>query len=192
MMIDYYHVSRGPVPMGTVLESRYFNAGDPARVLRIVQDAASSGPETLRLLLLTEALIDLKTGTPSSDLVASAYTEVLYEEIRAAEFPERPSRLDCVFLLDAEEGAERWRQAARNGKGAILICDIEAGDPFRADMNALLLPDVHSPDVGRERMVEAARAYWSGDLAADARTEVLVSGRVVVLRQLAQPLGTRH
>jgi hypothetical protein len=192
MMIDYYHVSRGPVPMGAALESRYFKLGDDARVLRIVRDAADMGAGTLRLLLLTEALIDLKTGSPSSDLLATAYMEVVYEEIRAAEFPERPSRLDCVFLLDAEEGAEQFRRAVRNGKGAILICDIEAGEPFRADMNHICPADVHSPDVGREKMVEAARVYWSGELAADARTEVLVSGRVVVLRQLAQPLGTRH
>jgi hypothetical protein len=192
MLIDYYHVSRGPVPMGAALESRYFKHGDDSRILRIVQDAASAGPETLRLLLLTEALIDLKTGTPSSDLLAAAYAEVLYEEVRAAEFAERPSRLDCVFLLDAEESAEQWRRGARAGRGAILICDVESGEPFRADMNQIRLPDVHSPDVGRKEMEEAARAYWRGDLAPDARPEVLVSGRVVVLRQLAQPLGTRH
>ena len=192
MMIDYYHVSRGPVPMGAALESRYFKHGDDAMVLRIVQDAASMGPETLRLLLLTEALIDLKIGSPSSDLLAAAYLEVVYEEIRAAEFPQRPSRLDCVFLLDAEEGAEQFRRASRNGRGAILICDVEAGEPFRADMNQIRPPDVHSPDVGRDRMLEAARAYWGGELASDARPEVLISGRVVVLRQLAQPLGTRH
>ena len=177
-MSTYYHVSKVRLPAGTTLASHFFPASNDEGMLRAIADAEAIGPEALRTLLATEKFIAVKASEPPE--APSVYIELIYETVRKSEFPERPSRWDCIYLFDDVGPADRFLKEILQGNGVILVCTIESGEPFTADMNLLQAPDVQKRDVGKAKMVEAARAYWSGTMSDSPWPETLASGRVVV------------
>lgn len=50
----------------------------------------------------------LKLYTPNQNLVG-AYREQIYEKIRVASYPDKPSRLECIFLCETLEEATNFR-----------------------------------------------------------------------------------
>ena len=173
----YYHVSTDRLPAGTVLACR-FNDSNAKGMIRSLADAEAIGPEALRTLLATERFISFKGSDQPQG--PTAYIELTYETVRKSEFPERPSRWDCIYLFDDVGPSDRFLKEYRQGKGIILPCTIESGEPFKADMNLLQGPDIKRQDAGKAKMVEAARAYWSGTMSDSPWPEILANGRVVV------------
>lgn len=108
---------------------------------------------------------------------AVVFREHVFEQIRASEFPNKPSRLDCMFLLRTMEEAVRYREAA-SGLGLIYEvavntaeAEIHLGDyNFGGAISAVKL---------LEGMPQVARKYWAEE-ATDA-VEVLFPGSVVIL-----------
>lgn len=99
--------------------------------------------------------------------------EERYEQVRAREFPACPSRLGCIFLFPPREIAEAcgtwW-----NGPRVILEARILSA-------HAAGIFDARQLDTPADQWEAAARRYWSGELLADPRPEVLVDGEVQLL-----------
>ncbi|EPB6911818.1 DUF2441 domain-containing protein [Pseudomonas aeruginosa] len=111
------------------------------------------------------------------DANAVLYREYVLEQIRASEFPEKPSRFNCVFLLRTYEEAERYRNlcspldviyevSADTTEGSIHLGDYNFGG---------VLPSLQL----LEGMPELARKYWAEEPADFV--EVLFQGPVVVV-----------
>jgi hypothetical protein len=97
--------------------------------------------------------------------------EECFEQLRAREFPGCPSRLGCIFLFPTRESAEARNAAWWNGARVIL----EARIVSAASAGIF---DARQLDAPADQWEPAARRYWSGDLTADPRPEVLVDGEV--------------
>jgi hypothetical protein len=82
--------------------------------------------------------------------------ELLFEYVRRAHFPERPSRFESVFAFDTLSNAQRFRDEF--GTPDAVIWEIQAERMFRADMNYLRFVD-HST----LRDSYYAHRYWSGE-----------------------------
>src|SRR5437867_2966643 len=65
--------------------------------------------------------------------------ELLFEYVRRAGFPERPSRFQSVFAFETVDEARRFRGEMGAAGASIWEVEVEAETAFRADMNYLRL-----------------------------------------------------
>jgi hypothetical protein len=96
---------------------------------------------------------------PELEGMRSRIIELLFELVRRAEFPERPSRLESVFGWETEEDARQF-VASRQDTGQAVIWKVEGDSVFRADME---LTRLFTPLVSWW----LARRYWSGEANPD-------------------------
>ncbi|MDP9557145.1 UNVERIFIED_ORG: hypothetical protein J2W65_002786 [Pseudomonas parafulva] len=118
----------------------------------------------------------LYTGNEAN---AMLYREHVLEQIRSSEFPDKPSRLNCIFLLRTLEEAIRYRNAY-SGFGVIHEVSVNASHV-----------SVHFGDYNfaastariefLEGMPKLAREYWS--IVKSDTVEVLFPGSVTVVRR---------
>ena len=102
--------------------------------------------------------------------------ELLFEYVRRANFPDRPSRFQAVFGTEDIEHAKEFRK--RFGKSEDNIWKIESNNYFRADMSFLTLNDtllVYSYFANR---------YWSGESSDIPLWEVLLSPPIKILKKV--------
>jgi hypothetical protein len=86
--------------------------------------------------------------------MASVGLELIFEQVRRARFPDRPSRLTCQFACETVAEARYFRQRARGGLG--LIWEIEGTSGWKGDMNLCIWLG------GAVKVFYYADVYWSG------------------------------
>jgi hypothetical protein len=99
--------------------------------------------------------------------------EKAWEEIRKAEFPALPTRINALFLFETKELAQRatadW---FGNDNRPLVRAQLVDGSPiFRAD--AKWLDGATSNNVK-----DRARKYWLGEMTPDPMPEIIVCGLV--------------
>ncbi|WP_322049778.1 DUF2441 domain-containing protein [Paraburkholderia bannensis] len=104
--------------------------------------------------------------------------ELLWEFVRRAAFPHRPSRLTSVFAWQSLDDARRFKR--ENHLTDARIYELKGGNPFVANMSLL------NNSTPLLRTSQMAHAYWEGGVGpttvglADPRWEVLLSAPVIV------------
>ncbi len=121
-------------------------------------------------------------------------TEAVFEYVRKTEFPERVSRVNCVY---AAEKLEEVRRQAKEDWGTdpenyekLRILELEL-DPERTviyDQSFFnqaydRMQDYHG-EQDLQKVMDLARSYFSGERSNDAVLEVLSDGENKVLRVL--------
>ena len=106
--------------------------------------------------------------------------EVVWEDIRKTEFPDRPSRQRCIWLIPNQNGLRFWlHQMGVNVRdiGWQVVRVRVQGRLHKANQNYLLRDTEPMPDT-----IEKARKYWRGDeVEGEAETEeILFEGRMRV------------
>ena len=108
------------------------------------------------------------------------FREYMLEQIRKAEFPERPSRLSVVFIYESFELSQRVRRSPIADEITYRVTPVNADTLVcRLDMDWLThqLEHCHSFECAEA----IARKYWKGERAfPGSTTEMLVSGPVVI------------
>ena len=104
--------------------------------------------------------------------------EEIFEEVRKEQFPERPSRLDCVYLcenLDGPAGESFCSYPARDG-GETYEIRLEGDYNLFKTNSEYWTEAVTSFSRGDEDKVRGfAEAYWEGDDPYMTLSEILVS-----------------
>ena len=134
--------------------------------------------------------------------------ETIFEEVRRAEFPDHPSRLDCLFLCEGEEQARLYATThgfvapdfgifeiqpleLRPASDDVAAKDAEAWGIATDDFRSLCVPRRHRANArllecnmaDDDALREVARRYWAGEeTAPGALTEVLFRGFFEVVR----------
>ena len=182
-----FQVGQPDIPEGSVLSdpaygSRHLNR--PILTRRRMQGddlkvAYNLGP-------LAEHTFDLSVPREVNCFVqvqaTSLFSDLVWEVVRLREFPDRPSRLDCMFFWQTESDARNWL-ALRTWPSALYEVEvIEHRASFLADMHGL---EFSSEVRTVSAIMDQARTYWAGT-AGSSSTEVLLKGRVRVIRRLAE------
>ncbi len=111
--------------------------------------------------------------------------ETILEDIRQAEFPDKPSRLAAAYFFDTEEMAKVYGMADQLRYIAGILYEVELLNPsapqHRTDWNAL--PQSENPDA------DMARRYWQGYeyslvVGAIERVEVLSQTPMKIVREI--------
>jgi hypothetical protein len=86
--------------------------------------------------------------------VASPAIELVWENVRRANFPAAPSRFQSTFATEDVDSARRFRDEYGQGVGSIWM--VESSEGFKADMTLL--------SMGSSALVASycADLYWSG------------------------------
>ena len=109
-------------------------------------------------------------------------SELVWEVVRLREFPDRPSRLACMFYWQTEPVARDWL-AIRTWPSTLYEVEvIENRASFLADMHGL---EFSSEVRTVSEMMDQARTYWAGTAGSNS-TEMLLEGRVRVINSLSE------
>ena len=108
-----------------------------------------------------------------------AVRETIAELVRATEFPEKPSRLKCLYVCKTVEEAKKWKENFQKYDRKILqMVELSSdGDSFTGD--AIFLPQINGDSF--EKKIAQAREYWSGKLKGEL-VETLLGGKIKVER----------
>ena len=104
--------------------------------------------------------------------------EVVLEWVRAREFPERPSRADCLFTWEREDWGRFYLEHLR-GARLYEVRPVRGARIFRAEF---VLGNTYRAADSLEKLEERARSYWRAELSE--RAEVLIEGATVIERVL--------
>ena len=109
--------------------------------------------------------------------------EEIFESLRAAHYPELPSRLDCVFLFAKEEEAIMSYCSVNAYKGFVYEVEIRSGKPSQLEMDLL-----HCDGLSYHEIEESAHKYWRGIKHENSATlEVLLNGEALVKKMVLAP-----
>jgi hypothetical protein len=97
----------------------------------------------------------------SNDFVQNHYAQHLKEEIfeavRQSHYPQRPSRLNCIFLYPELSIAKAYHAHIGRYKTYIYEVSLSQGQTFVAEMDLL-----HCEGLRYAQIVQQAHRYWSG------------------------------
>ena len=187
-----FHVGAPDIPEGTVLSDPYFGSRELNRpVLSRESRQGDDLKAYFNLGPLAEQTFDL--SAPRKVLCLDGVhgpgvlSELVWEVVRLREFPDRPSRLDCMFSWQTESEARHWLSFRTWPSALYEVEVIEHRASFLTDLNRLEL----SPEVVTVTgMMDQGRKYWAGTPGSNSG-EVLLEGRVRVIRRLDErrPVG---
>ncbi len=106
--------------------------------------------------------------------MSNPYKEQIYEKVRQDNFPDKPSRLECLFLCETIEESKLFKE--RNNRIFDLIYKVRLNDEskatFRADWEKVKFVDIDSIE-------SIAHEYWSG--VNISRPEILTLSSVEII-----------
>lgn len=111
----------------------------------------------------------------SSPRLSTPSIEILFEYVRRAYYPDRPSRFQSMFAFEDLNQAIEFK--ARYGNGQGTIWQIESKKYLKADMGLLLF--------GNTILVSSylAHKYWKGEAGQNPIWEVLLMPPIRVIRR---------
>ena len=128
--------------------------------------------------------IDIKTAQEAAHLLPKtryymdSQKEYIFEEIRVTEFPDRPSRRNCMFLLPYQADISGFIEKYKFYNRINLEIETEDGGLLHFADASLL--DCDTKIFSKKQ--DAARQYWSGTDKRDINTEVLFRGNYKIIR----------
>lgn len=180
-LIKYYHlVTRIPMTEGQIIdfsdgnnnrlydfwmkrEARRQDGADVFKVL-IEDDFSDEGKDVIKNYVFNQS---------------RAVRETICELVRTTLFPEKPSRLKCLYVCKTLEEARKWKENfEQNGRKVLQLVELTSDGPvFTGD--AAFLPEVNGDSF--EKKMEQAKQYWSGKFKGDGElVETLIGGKIKV------------
>lgn len=127
------------------------------------------------------------------DWITSKGVELIFEEIRAKEFPNLPTRRHCLFLFDLSLNPYFYADSmAGFFPDQLNLVEVELLDlsPKIARVNKSLIGSRIKDgklNASREEIVADARTYWSGVTQTTLDEEILFSGTYRYTRIIRPP-----
>lgn len=107
--------------------------------------------------------------------------ELIWEDIRAARYPEKPSRKKCLWLAEGEDNLNYWLSKLGSAND-LLVFRVEVDEGITHDAS-----DEHlmSDNMAYNEAIAMAECYWNGEISNPIAKEVLFEGRLRVLEHIS-------
>ena len=179
MTNTYYHLSVNQLSPGTVLESRFGVSNRERRIYDIVHSAIVEGPLVLKSILLAESY--LLAAQDHDGCLPMYLKEIIFEQIRKEQFPNRPPRLGSKFLCPTLGDINKLK-ATFPERTYVYSCEINEGVSATLDLIfARSTTNLFPIDAQLNQLRTDAFHYWNGDLSNNPIMEVVTSGKVIIL-----------
>lgn len=140
-------------------------------------------PGDFRQRMMDKIVLRLEEGeviAPDPAETGVTMMELAWEVVRLREFPDRPSRLDCLYLWEREAKARDFHSRRPWPTGLYEVEVIECHRVFVADMN--LISYFEEPETVASLM-NRARRYWAAEPETGSESrEALLEGAARVVR----------
>lgn len=175
----YYHASKYPLTIGTILESRFHTNPAETRLRQAVMSALREDPLVMKGLLLADVLeyaLEDKNNQMSGTLL-----EVVLEQVREQHFPDMPTRIGARFLFSSQQDSIRYQQRFTRCPH-LLSCEVEGDVSSPLNIDLIKRANALAPITEQlEFLNETAMNYWGGQPSDDAIWEYLTHGKVTVV-----------
>lgn len=112
------------------------------------------------------------------------FREYLWERIRRAEFPTKPSRMRACFAFEAVEAADKFVQNRDWPTYTYAVRLTDATLPLHRGDTSWLEPSLIQEFRTFEGVEGCARHYWNSDERSSGQFEIVVSGALEVVQRL--------
>ncbi len=180
--MKYFYASRSPILLGQQIRPWGFGTQCQPQIAQVRP-----------LLLGPTPQLAIDQGSGVQDLNPVLVIEVVFEDVRLAEFAGRPSRWDSVHLFELEADAVEFalKYPPRPYIYEVSVSDAELvlrADQILVNEGANTQAD---PLTEINQMRDRARKYWSGHLTRNSFIEVLVPAGQASLGRLVRLLDRR-
>lgn len=149
-MVSYFHTSNDLLEKGLILEPRY-----------------------------GEKITDSRLYSSSDHFHAQYLREMIFEDYRAAYFPDKPSRLRSVYLFNDIRLANQYREEFNR----TYIYEVEIGNDTKILKSDMTLIDLTVRKSIRE-IHELATHFFTGGCTEKQNYEILCEGEVKIIDQI--------
>jgi hypothetical protein len=171
----YYHLSDKILPPGTVLESRFGVSAGERRIYDIIGSALKEGESVLKSVLLSNAL--------NANVLPMYLKEIIFEQVRITQFPDRPPRLGGFSLCPTLDDIKKFQHAVFPERKYFYACEVKGGVNAILDLSLVAQSDVLLPIVDQLKILrERAIQYWSGNHSNNTILELVTTGKVTILQ----------
>ena len=108
-----------------------------------------------------------------------AVRETITELVRTTDFPDKPSRLKCLYVCKTLEEAYKWKENFQGYNRKVLQLVELSSDDISFTGDASFLPEVNGDSF--EKKMAQAKEYWSGKTEGKL-IETLLGGKIKVER----------
>jgi len=164
----YYYLCSYPLREGSVVEKGNWG--------RIIQNNPNFQQLSKNLRINSSGVIFV---APQNQYIIR---ELIFERVRKNEFPDVPSRLECIFVCKTLDGAKSFKSETKRNSN--LIYEVEPTDVnsrmLETDwswINSIINKPVHEIE-------EAARKYWRGKIQDPDKKELLWDCGVRILHKV--------
>lgn len=174
-MIAYHAVTDAPLHTGQEL---IFDAEHVSGVFLRVR-------EKLNLVRDIQSNPEKYRARPLGYHTAIALRELAMEEVRAAHYPNYPSRMSCLYAAETLEGAEKWADFFEKiGRPVFAVARVESmGRVFAADASKIF-----EGQLDHRENLRLAELYWRAE--APIVPEILMGDHVRVVEILNRRAGS--
>ncbi len=104
--------------------------------------------------------------------------EIIYEAVRVEKYPDKPSRLECIFLCPNLESARQFAQVKKTGIFYEVTIINSKAIQFIANWRMMAGPSHTLTDA-----IEWAEEYWKGVNVPPPQQEVVIESDVLVIQR---------
>ena len=119
----------------------------------------------------------IKSYTPQAGNPWILVREMAYEEIRANEFSEKPSRFESIFLCSSLESISDFVRS--NSRQFDIVYEVELVDPNAPSHEGCLNNPIISGEDNYSTLLDKAREYWSASQIQNPELVTLSSVRII-------------
>jgi hypothetical protein len=106
--------------------------------------------------------------------------ELIWENVRSSEFPEKPSRQRCIWLAEGEDNLKYWLPRIPASAETHRIFRVKPKGMFHYASDEHLMKDAEL----YPESLEKARKYWRGDIAQKCAQEILFEGTLDIIEEV--------
>lgn len=106
-----------------------------------------------------------------------AVRETITELVRFTDFPEKPSRLKCLYVCKTMDEVCKWKENFQSFNRKILQIVELTSDAESFTGDAIFLPQINGDSF--EKKIAQAKEYWSGKTKGEL-VETLLGGKIRV------------
>lgn len=107
--------------------------------------------------------------------------ELIWEDIRVRNFPDKPSRKRCLWLAEGEESLNYWLTKLQPATDLhVFRVRIDDGKTHDASDEHLM-----RDNIAYDEALAMAERYWNGEIRNPTAKEVLFEGRLRIIEQIS-------
>lgn len=107
--------------------------------------------------------------------------ELIWESVRAENYPDKPSRQKCLWLSQGEKNMNYWKPKVGEGSTTQQVYRVEIEGTTHEASDEHLMND----NLPYQKALEMSHRYWKGDISNHEAREILFKGSMRIVERVS-------